>query len=297
MSDIYAEEFQEVLLEGEDENRELQDFGNDETRQKRSSKQNELAESDSYTSLTPVNEVQPFPFVAPSTIAKVGTPRSTSAVSTPRAETQNIPKTMAKPSKMQIVKDSPPTTMQDVQTVYESNENGGISNPKLIKQEKFCYSRFEDDDMTTSQCSEFREMRDRGSSIDSEFFPSTSASVYENKSDQDDYESCRKSSTESVSWVPPNQRKSAVESEISDCAFPQNLVSHNNCYPNKISSRHGAPPDSDCSGYTTSRSRYDGNQLSLIRYLSNMSRLYLQNNNVYHLLVFIGILCPIFNVL
>ena len=266
MSDIYAEEFQEVLLEGEDEHGGFQNFGNDETRQKRSSKQNELVESDSYTSLTPVNEVQPFPFVAPSIILKVGTPTCTSDVSTPRAETQNTQKPMAQPSKMQIAKDSPRYTIRDAQAVYRSNENDGISNPKLKKQENLCYSRFEDDDVTSSQCSEFLERKGRDSSIDSEFLPSSSASLYENKSDQDDYESCRKSSTESVFWVPPNQRrKSVAESEISEYAFSQNLVYHKNCFPDKSSSKHGAPPDSDCSGYTTSQSRYEeGNPLALL---------------------------------
>ena len=267
MSDIYAEEFQEVLLEGEDEHGGFQNFGNDETQQKRSSKQNELVESDSYTSLTPVNEVQPFPFVAPSTIPKVGTPACTSDVSTPRAETQNTQKPMAQPSKMQIAKDSPRYTIRDAQAVYRSNENDGISNPKLKKQENLCYSRFEDDDATTSQCSEFLERKGRDSSIDSEFLPSSSASLYENKSDQDGYESCRKSSTESVFWVPPNQRrKSVADSEISEYAFSQNLLCQKNCFPDKLSSKHGAPPDSDCSGYTTmSQSRYEeGNPLALL---------------------------------
>ena len=206
-------------------------------------------DNDSYTSLTPVNELQPFSLVGSSTFPSVRTAASTSDASTPQYESRAMPNTYRPQSVSCSVKASPSNTLKDVQRENGNNDNSGLTQPQLKKQEIFCYSRCKDSQGTASHFPEFREMRDRASSVDSEFFPSTSGSVYENKTNQEDSDTCRQSSSGSGFSAPTTQRKSTAEPEVSGCIFRQNSMD------NKLSSKCDAPPDSDYSGYTTSRSR------------------------------------------
>ena len=195
-------------------------------------------DNDSYRSLTPVNEIQSL---IPDEIPLVTTSFTqctsfTSNSSTPTMENRKLSHASSGNSLyLSSLKNSSSSN-----TLNMDDINDRSTRPHLKKQEKFCYNNVEDE---SSEC---YTMKEKESTLDNESSHSTSASVYENKYDQEDSDICRRSSSESEFWRQASRKNS------SEC---------------ETNGRHSSPKsrswktqdgrlDSDGSSYANSRSRY-----------------------------------------
>lgn len=199
---------------------------------------------DCYKSLTPVNEVQSFvPTESSSATPSIRTSLSlTSDSSTPKLETRKLSYThLENVTKANVRKSSSSITLKGDHDEMDEPQN----RPKLTKQEKFCYNKFDDSSISSCQCAECFEIRDRELFCDAELSPSNSTP--QNKFNQYDSEFGRQSSSESVFWSS-NQYRSVDENDLSDNAYRSSAEQQS--WQRKYSRQ-----DSDSSGNTCSRSR------------------------------------------
>ena len=245
------EEFQEVFLDDDDD--EIGLHSNKGAQKQRKSKKSMILpiqeyintdNDDCYKSLTPVNEVQSFiPSESSSATTSVRTSLSlTSDSSTPKLETRKISYPHSENvAKTALKKSSTSNTLkEDYDEIEELSHR-----PKVTKQEKFCYNKFDDSSVSSCQCAECFEIRDRASFCDAELSPSNSTP--QNKSNPYDSELGRQSSSESVFWTS-NQYKSVEDNDLSDNAYRSSAEQQT--WQRKYSRQ-----DSDSSSNTCSRSR------------------------------------------
>ena len=246
------EEFQEVFLDDDDD--EIAACSKPSSCKPKLSKKSmvlpiqEYANNDTddcYKSLTPVNEVQSFtPNESSSATASIRTSLSlTSDSSTPKLEARKLPYTNSENANNPTLKKSSTsnTLKGDHDEINESNHR-----PKLTKQEKFCYNKFDDSSIRGCQCAECFEIRDRSSYFEGELSPSNSTP--QNRYNQSDSDFGRQSSSESVYWSSSNQQKSVDENDLIDTAY-------RNSIDRRSLQRQYSRLDSDSSINTCSRSR------------------------------------------
>ena len=201
---------------------------------------------ESYKSLTPVNEMQSFVPNEISVTASLRTSLSlTSDSSTPKLENRKLSNTCSgNPAKSYLKKSSTSNTLKN-----DNDDSDESNRPKLKKQEKFCYSNFDDAVFGGCQCTECFEIRDRASFFGGKISPSNSTSINKNKFDQTDSDFGRQSSSESVFWSANNLIYNSVdESEISDNFLPKSIETRH-------FQKHDTRLDSDSSSNTCTRSR------------------------------------------
>ena len=246
------EEFQEVFLDDDDVNTSVS--SNKYSLKREVSKKSMVLPiqeyvntdtDDCYKSLTPVNEVQSFvPLESSSATISLRTSLSlTSDSSTPKLESRKLPH--AHPdyvTKTQLKKSSTSNTLKgDVDEIDDLTHR-----PKLCKQEKFCYNKFDNFSPRSCQCAECFEIRDQSSFCDGELSPSNSTSY--NIFNQSDSDFGRQSSSESVFWSSKTNQ-SMDENDMSDNVYRNSTEA-------RALQRQYSRLDSDSSSYTCSRSRY-----------------------------------------
>ena len=215
--------------------------------------QSNVDNDDSFKSLTPVNEMQSFVPNEISITASLRTSFSlTSDSSTPKLETRKLSNTYSgNPTKSYLKKSSTSNTLKD-----DNDDSDEPNRPKLKKQEKFCYSKFDDAVVGGCQCTECFEIRDRASFFGGEISPSNLTSINQNKFDQTDSDFGRQSSSESVFWSANNRIYNSVdESEISDSFLQRSIET-------RQLQKQDSRLDSDSSSNTCTRSRYDTSHIN-----------------------------------